>query len=275
MAQWILQVDKSVEASQSEGTVAATNMDLIPHLTTVLTSYGFNLIGTASVSAYEARVPVQYHVTPLLPQAKAIIVIGNGGGEFWSGFRTYCQARPGYLQEHEHPLDDYTAEMIENALTPILQQSGAQYRYLYPFRFWSEPVSFMHLAQAAGIAGPSILGVVIHPVYGPWMALRAAVLIDQVLDIAPSAPGFDPCSTCSERACMAACPASAISVEKGWDIPACVQHRLQVQEDCVDRCHARYHCVYGRAHRYPPDELAYHQQRSFAEMRKYFEKGKR
>ena len=111
--------------------------------------------------------------------------------------------------------------------------------------------------RAAGLAGPSILGVTIHPVYGPWMALRAAVLINYELDTEPVAANFDPCPTCTERACIAACPANAISVEKNWDIPACVQHRLRVTTDCIDYCRARFDCVYGREHRYPP---AGHQQ---------------
>jgi epoxyqueuosine reductase QueG len=247
-------------------------VDLRADITDALTPHGFNLIGTAPVAAYEALVPAQYHIAALLPRVKTVVVIGNGGGELWARFRTYCEAKPGYLQEREHPLDDYTVETIEGALAPVLERSGVRYRYLYPFRFWTEPVSFMHLARAAGLAGPSILGVVIHPVYGPWLALRAALLIDQELYAPPAAPGFDPCPTCTERACLAACPAGAVSLEQGWDIPACVHHRLRIEGDCVARCHARYDCVYGREHRYPPDELRYHQQRSFTEMRKHFEK---
>jgi len=246
-------------------------VDLLKTITSALAPHGLNLIGTTTVADYEALVPSQYHVASLLPEAKTLIVIGNGGGQFWEGFRAYCQERPGYLQGRRHPLDDYTVEVIEKTLTPILAQPGVGYRYLYPFRFWSEPVSFMHLARASGLAGPSILGVVIHPVYGPWMALRAALLINQEFRAAPTAAGFDPCPTCVERACMAACPASAVSVQKGWDIPACVQHRLRVTANCVDYCHARFDCVYGREHRYPLDELQYHQRTSFAEMRKYFE----
>ena len=239
-----------------------------------LAPYGLNLIGTTTVAAYEAFVPSQYHVSLLLPQAKTIIVIGNGGGDFWHGFRAYREARPGSPQDRAHPLDDYTVETIETALTPRLQAAGVTYRYLYPFRFWTEPVSFMHLARAAGLAGPSILGVVIHPHYGPWMALRAALLIDQEASTPPQASGFDPCPTCQERACMKSCPANAIAPATGWDIPGCVQHRLQVETDCVDYCGARYDCVYGREHRYPLDELQYHQRRSFAEMRKYFDRPK-
>lgn len=247
-------------------------MNLLNSITDALAPHGLNLIGTATVTSYETMVPAQYHVASLLPEAKTLVVIGNGGGQFWEGFRAYCQERPGYLQGREHPLDDYTVEVIEKTLTPILAQSGVVYRYLYPFRFWSEPVSFMHLARAAGLAGSSFLGVVIHPVYGPWMALRAALLINQELHVEPTATGFDPCPTCVERACMAACPASAISAQKGWDIPACVQHRLRVTTDCVDYCRARFDCVYGREHRYPLDELQYHQQFSFTEMKKYFSK---
>ena len=258
-------------------------MDLLNDITATLAPYGLNLIGTAARATYESLVPVQYHVTSLLPQTQSIVVIGSGGGAFWAGFRHYIDARPGYFQKHSHPrerahpLDDYTVEVIKNSLTPLLQRSGAAYRYVYPFRFSTQPVSFMHLAQASGLAGPSILGIVIHPTYGPWMALRAAVLIDQKFDqqlaSLPSAQGFDPCPSCTERSCMKACPANVVSLEKGWDIPGCVQHRLTVTNDCIDYCHARYQCVYGREHRYPLDELQYHQTQSLTTMREYVEEG--
>lgn len=246
-------------------------MRLLDHAQETLALYGLNLLGTTSITAYESLVPTQYHVAALLPQAKTILVIGNGGGEFWQGFRSYCARHPSYRQERTHPLDDYTVEIVESTLTPLLQATGASYRYVYPFRFWTEPVSFMHLARTAGLAGPSLLGVTIHPVYGPWMALRAAVLLELELALPPQASGFDPCPTCVERPCISSCPAEAISTEKGWDIPCCVQHRLHRQDDCVEYCHARYHCVYGREHHYPLDELQYHQRQSFVEMRKYFQ----
>jgi epoxyqueuosine reductase QueG len=247
-------------------------VNLLDKITESLAPYGFNLIGTTTILAYEALVPPQYRISSLLPGAKTLVVIGNGGGDFWSGFHAYCETHPGYLQEREHPLDDYTSTTIETVLTHHLQAANAAYRYLYPFRFWAEPVSFMHLARAANIAGPSILGVVVHPQYGPWMALRAAVLLDQEVSMPPQAPGFDPCPTCQERACIKACPAGAVAPTTGWDIPACIQHRLRIETDCVDYCHARYDCVYGREYHYPPDELQYHQRRSFVEMQKYYKK---
>ena len=244
-------------------------MDLLDKITAALAPSGLNLIGAANRARYEALVPAAYHVAPLLPDTKTIIVIGNGGGAFWAGFRQYTSVRPACLTQHSHPLDAYTAQVIEQALTPILQRSTAVYRYVYPFRFATEPLSFMHLAQASGLAAPSLLGIVIHPEYGPWLALRAAVLIDQELSASAQADGFDPCPSCTERACVFACPAGAVSLDRGWDIPACVAYRLTEHNDCQLYCHARYQCVYGRQHRYPPDELRYHQDQSLATMREY------
>ena len=43
-------------------------------------------------------------------------------------------------------------------------------------------LSFIELGKVAGIAGPSILGVTVHPLYGPWIAFRAALLLDEELD---------------------------------------------------------------------------------------------
>lgn len=252
-------------------------MGLLQDMTAALAPVGLNLIGTAARSDYEALVPSQYHIKQRFPETETVIVIGNGGGEFWKHFQKYAEARPDHLQQHDHPLDDYTVGVVRVRLTPLLDAVGAQHHLIYPFQFFSGlTVSFMHLAQAARLSRPSILGVQIHPTYGPWIAWRAAVLIDHDLP-ALSAPAqdFDPCSTCVERPCIAACPAQTVSAAQGWDLLACTQHRLRAPTDCAERCHARYTCVYGREHRYPEDELAYHQRLSLAAARAYFEKPER
>jgi epoxyqueuosine reductase len=249
--------------------MSSSDTSLLARTKAALQPSGFNLIGSAAVADYDRLVPPQYRAASLFPAGRTLMVIGNGGGDLWRAFQVYCRAHPGYMQRHEHPLDDYTIELIEGSLSPLFAQEGVAHRYLYPFRFATQPVSFMHLAQAARLAGPSILGVVIHPVFGPWIALRAAVFVDQDLCEPPAAPGFDPCPACSERPCLTACPGRAVNTENGWDIPVCVQHRLRVPGDCVDLCHARYQCVYGREYRYPLDELRYHQRRSFARMTEY------
>jgi len=47
--------------------------------------------------------------------------------------------------------------------------------------------------------------------------------------------------------------------------------RVEVEEDCASRCHARVGCVIGPEHRYPDDELAYHHRRALLAMRAWYD----
>src|SRR5260370_22684010 len=129
----------------------------------------------------------------------------------------------------------------------------------------------MEAGRAAGLSAPSILGMMVHPVYGPWIAFRAALLVNEIIDAPGEAMGFDACPTCVPRSCISACPVNAVSFPKGWDIPTCLTHRVEVEADCAPRCHARAGCVLGPEHRYVDDELAYHQMRSLRAMRPYYQ----
>ncbi len=227
-------------------------------LADALAARGINVIGAASVDAYDATLPASRTLGQLMPGARTAIVLGNGGGDLWSRFRDFCRAHP----DHEaapDPLDRYTQLVIDDATARVFGDVPA--RVVYPFRFPAEPVSFMRLASVAGLGRPSLVGVLVHPVYGPWIALRAAILVPLVLTAPRPADGFDPCPTCRERACIAACPAGAVQ-PAGWDIPRCATHRGGVVDPCAGRCHARVDCVLGREHRYPDDALAYHQSRA-------------
>jgi hypothetical protein len=232
-------------------------------LETALAARGLNLVGTASLAAYDAAVPRDHALGPIAPEARTAVVIGNGGGAFWHAFETYCAAHPAHRALAD-PLDAFTRLAVEEAVGSLLVLPGT--RLLYPFRFPDDPVSFMHLAECAGLGRRSLTGVLVHPVFGPWIALRAAVLLPAELHASRPADGFDPCPTCVERSCIAACPAGAVT-GRGWDIPLCASHRGAAVDGCASRCHARFECVLGREHRYPADALAYHQRRALQSMR--------
>ena len=100
--------------------------------------------------------------------------------------------------------------------------------------------------------------MLVHPEYGPWIALRAAIVVPEVVTASRPADDFDPCPTCVERPCIAACPVGAVGPQ-GWDVPRCVAHRLADASHCADGCTARIACVYGRPHHPPPEALAFHQ----------------
>jgi epoxyqueuosine reductase len=232
--------------------------------------FGLNLLAAIPVSRYDQQAPPTMRAANISPKARSIILIGNGGHDFWAAFTTYAVDHPGWLAR-DHPLDDFTRAIIENQMLPVLHSTGAVCIPAYPFLGTGPALNFMLLAQLAGLAGPSLIGVVVNPDYGPWIAFRAALLIDAEIDAPGPALAFDPCPSCATRSCMTACPAGAVTFPAGWDIPQCIRHRVEVEADCAPRCHARAGCVLGPAHRYTDDELAYHQSRALRAIRPYYE----
>ena len=161
----------------------------VDSITRALVPFGLNLIGVASVASYDAEVGAERRLGPRLEGAQSIVVVGNGGGAFWGVYRRLCAADPA-REERPDPLDDFTREVVENACAPL---AGPQaMRILFPFGFAEGAVSFTRLAVLAGLGRPSLLGVLVHPEYGPWIALRAAILVRGRLEAPRPAEGFDP-----------------------------------------------------------------------------------
>jgi len=233
-------------------------------------AHGLNLVAAVPLERYDDTVPPASRAAQIDPKARSIVVTANGGGAFWNAYREHLAAHPGWANR-DNPLDDFTREIVERDLIASLQMRGSRCAAVYPFMSGSPTLNFMQLGKVAGLAAPSIVGVVVHPTYGPWIAFRAAILLDELIDAPGEAAGFDPCPSCTTRRCIDACPVSAVSFAKGWDVIGCVTHRVEHEADCVGRCHARVGCVLGPEHRYPDDELAYHQMRALRAIRPYYE----
>ncbi len=231
---------------------------------------GLNLVAAVPVPRYDAAVRPEARSTRLAPRSRSIIAIGNGGGGFWKAFQRHARENPGWF-ERGNPLDDFTQVVIEREISPALSTAGVPHTVAYPFMGGSPTLDFMALGKAAGLGGASIIGVLVHPVFGPWIAFRAALLLEEELDAPGAAAGFDPCPRCAARPCVSACPASAVSYPAGWNVPRCLTHRVEHEAQCAPRCAARAACVLGPEHRYPDDELAYHQMRALRAMRQYYE----
>ena len=230
---------------------------------------GLNLIAATPSALYDAEAAPAMRASSIDPACRSIIVAANGGGGFWREFKRHAERNPGWM-ERENPLDDFTRTAVESRIAPVIREAGFRCIPAFPF-MGGASLNFMLLGRLAGIAGPSIIGVLVHPSFGPWIAFRAALLVDAEVDEPGGAAGFNPCPSCATRSCIAACPAAAVSFPAGWDIPRCLIHRIERQEQCESRCHARVDCVIGREHRYPEDELAYHQERALRAMRPYYE----
>ena len=235
--------------------------------------HGLNLVAAVPVERYDETVPSASRASQIAPRARSIVAIANGGGVFWRAYQKHLAANPGW-DARENPLDDFTREIVEREITAPLDRRAIPFNTIYPFVSAAPAVpalNFMHLGKIAGLGGPSIIGVVVHPAYGPWIAFRAAILLEEPIDSPGEAVGFDPCPGCVSRSCIDACPVRAVSFPNGWDVPACLTYRVENESDCSGGCHARIGCVLGPEHRYPDDELAYHQMRAVRAMRPYYE----
>jgi epoxyqueuosine reductase len=232
--------------------------------------FGLNLTAAVPAERYELAAPPAYRANAIHPACRSIAVIGNGGADFWRAFKAHAATNPGWL-ERDDPLDDFTRQIVELEIVKPIKEAGFGCIPVYPFGA-GPTLNFMQLAMLAGLAGPSIIGVVVHPVFGPWIAFRAAILLDCEIDLTGDAVGFDPCPTCSIRSCISACPASAVSFPSGWNISGCLAHRIEAHPQCADRCHARVACVLSPEQRYPDDELAYHQERALRVMRPHYQR---
>jgi len=218
-----------------------------------LGALGLNVLMPLAPAAFDAACApatpdVRLH--RLLPGARAALVVGSGGPTFFDRFtREAVEAQDGA----PNPLDRFTARVVASAVAGALTPLAVTHAVYFPFTGAAPLIPFQRLGRAAGLGGPGPLGLQIHPVFGPWWAYRALVVVDRELPAAP-APG-DGCAGCGAP-CVAACPARAVAVT-GFDVPACHARRLSV-EACRSSCAARIACVRGPEHRYSDRQLAFH-----------------
>jgi len=182
---------------------------------------GFDLVH-AFDAAVAARAP---GLAALAGPERRGLVIGNTRA-LWPVFSDAL--RDPELAAERDPLDRYTERVIDAAFP------GA--RIFYGHRAYGGAfVPLQHLAVATGLGWLAPSRLVIHPIYGPWFALRAAVMIDG--EPVPRLPIAPPCH------CDASCTA--------------VLARAQQSMDGRDWVAVRDACSL-RAWRYTDDQLHYH-----------------
>lgn len=224
-------------------------------LLAALAPAGLNVAGVASVAAWDEVATPARRSAAVAPGSKSILVVGSGGGALWRAFLDDLRRDPSGLTAEPHPLDAFVRRAVA-AADPRLGQAPRRW-------FWSSAEAEVHLdfrvlAQVAGLGAPGRLGLLMHPVYGPWLGLRAACFLEA--ELTPSAPaGEGPCAGCPAP-CVAACPGGAFP-GGAWSVDACTSFRLSSPE-CAGTCHARGACPEGAAHRYPAEEVAYHTDRA-------------
>jgi ferredoxin len=222
----------------------------------VLAPLGLNVLLPLSPPTFDAAcAPVApgLRLGALRAGAAGAVVVGSGGPTFFARFAASPEAGDGAA----NPLDRFTRRAVEAEVAAALGPLGVGHGLAFPFAGTAPVIPFQRLGRAAGLGGPGPLGLQIHPVYGPWWAYRALVLVDVALPTAE--PPGDGCAGCPAP-CVSACPAGAVRLG-GFSIPDCHERRLEA-EPCRLSCAARIACIRGPVHRYSDEGLAFHMRAS-------------
>jgi hypothetical protein len=244
---------------------APTGTEILAGLRGRLAEEGLHVVLPLGAAAFDEASVARGgpRLTALWPRAAGAVLVGDGGPTFFARSGGGTADAPTPLSAD--PLDDFTRARVAASVAEALRPWGLPFRILHPFvgdRRGKDPVlPFQRLGQAAGLPEPGPLGLQIHPIFGPWWAYRACVLVPVALATEP--PLAPSCATCS-RPCVAACPAGAV-VDGGFQFDRCVARR-RVDAACQESCAARLRCPVGLAQRYPDDQLGFHMRASLAHL---------
>ncbi len=129
------------------------------------------------------------------------------------------------------------------------------------------------LARRVGWGSTSPLGLTMHPVHGPWIAHRIAIVTSLPLQTNATEPPDHACDTCAGTPCVSACPVGAVRLDAMLDLEACGRHRLAPASACAHQCLARNACPTGAEDRYGPEQMQHHYGAGLESIRRWLEPG--
>jgi methylmalonic aciduria homocystinuria type C protein len=205
---------------------------------------GFDLVQPLRVGWYNAQVQGSLRLEDYGSEQHLAIVIGNTRA-LWPVWLEVLASDP-ELAACPDPLDTYT----ERCLARVALALGVPATLRFAHEAGERCVAMQRLAHAAGLAYLTETHLSVHPTYGPWIALRAALTLPIPGPAGPEPALAHPCGSCLsgcrpafERALAAlAGPPSQASLLGAWQLWA----------------DFRGACPTGRQHRYPEAMLRYH-----------------
>ena len=206
-----------------------------------LDAAGINLAGVLSSERYDALVPTGWRCRRVLPGAASVVVLACGGNSFARALRAAPEAAS------RDPVDDFTRRVVQAAVQALVADGSDTRALFHDERRQGVFADFPGLARACGLGEPSRLGLLLHPRFGPWLAIRALLLTESRFSPTSRLQDFDPCLGCLAP-CIRACPGHAVS-QLDFDAAACRHTRLS-GTSCASECAARRSCVVGPEHAY-------------------------
>jgi len=204
---------------------------------------GFDLVMPVQVGTYNCRVEGALRLEDFGSPLHLAIVVGNSRA-LWPRFLAALRADAALLADPD-PLDRYTERCIATAV----EASGLEVSVRFAHDVGVRSVAMQRLAEVAGLAYLSESHLSVHPQFGPWIGLRAALSLP-VLGPAPRAPLVHPCGGCAGR-CLPAFERAREAMQ-GLLTEEAARDQWKRFLACRDACPT------GRDYRYGDGQIRYH-----------------
>ena len=220
---------------------------------------GFDLVQPLAVGWYNGVVQGALRLDDWGSPGHLAVVVGNSRA-LWPVFLD-ALARDAQLAAARDPLDTY----CERELSHATAQLGVRASVRFAHEGGERRVAMQRLAHAAGLAYLTETHASVHPVYGPWVGLRAAISIAIVGPSGPPPVVPHPCQGCAGR-CLPAFE-HALSTVDVTPSEANMQAHWQAWLAWRDAC------PIGREHRYSDAQIRYHYLHDPVQLRAAIAKG--
>ena len=182
----------------------------------------------------------------LEPDLRSLVLLGPAGAGFWP----HLTASREWADGGPDPVDRWSERVIS------AMAGAADGQAVFPFA-GPPHRPFYRWALRSGQAFASPVTLLVHARAGLMVSYRGAIALRAALPAPP--PGANPCETCPDKPCLAACPPAALD-GRGYDVPAC--HAFldtPAGSDCLSRgCAVRRACPLSRAYGRLEAQSAYH-----------------
>jgi len=206
---------------------------------------GLDLVHVFDVGRYNSLAPPGGQLQDFGASSGLGILIGNTR-KLWAPFVTAVQ-KESALSSSKNPLDRYVAEKIADV---VGQVTSLRHHVILSHVTEPRPFPIQRLAELVGFAAVSPSHLAIHPLHGPWFALRAVVTFDVR---GPNTPLEEPRRPC--RNCSAPCLAA---LERALAVSGTPLTSTTVAEHAAEWIAVRDVCPVGKDARYSDAQLAHH-----------------
>lgn len=205
---------------------------------------GLDLSAAFPVAEYNRSVPEVYSLPTFGREGPFGIVLGNSRA-FWPKFLEAVRESQA-LRESEHPLNAYVTAAIGRLVQAL--PLACEVRWAHSSE--PSPVAMQRASMIAGLAHTSPSYLSIHPEHGPWIGLRAVLVLDADRVSGDPVPAPDPCTPCP-KPCLEALD-RAVAASKNAPLGKKVSSRWKLWLAVRDAC------PLGRSSRYPDEQCEYH-----------------